>query len=148
MRKKTKRIALIPLLIIFQAFLICIVYISYIIGCDTEEEERPFMLNEYEENINEVSPPRASLGWYPREQLVPIPENAYSKENGFRLGVVITPRITIFEAPGRESEKELFQGEPFWITEEVAEGKNTYFGFTDFDGKSGWLQGGTREFVA
>ncbi len=148
MQKKTKRIALIPLLVVIQVFLIAFVYITYVIGCEKGKEERPFMLKEYEENVNEVSPPRASLGWYPQERLVPIPENAYSKENGFRLGVVIIPRLTVYEAPGSKGEKELFKGEPFWITEEVAKGENTYFGFTDFDGKSGWLLGGTREFVA
>jgi len=148
MQKKTKRIALIPLLVIIQVFLVFFVYITYVIGCEKGKEEPPFMLKEYEENVNEVSPPRASLGWYPRERLVPIPENAYSTENGFRLGVVIIPRLTVYKAPGSKGEKELFKGEPFWITKEVAKGESTYFGFTDFDGKSGLLLGGTREFVA
>ncbi len=148
MPKKRKHFALIPILVIIQAFIIFFIYVTYIIGCEREEEERPFMLQEYEEGVNEVSPPRASLGWYPRERLVSIPENAYSKENGFRLGVVITPRLTAYESPGIEGERELFQGEPFWITEEVALGENTYFGFTDFDGKSGWLLAGTHEFIA
>jgi len=148
MNKKTQRIALIPLLVIVQVMLIGFVYITYIIGCESEEKEIPFMLSEYEADIYDISPPRASLGWYPRENLVSIPEDAYSKENGFRLGVVIAPRVQVYDTPGNISEKELFIAEPFWITKEETKNKDTYFGFTDFNGKSGWLIGGTRDFVA
>ncbi|MCP4228797.1 MAG: hypothetical protein GY771_01430 [bacterium] len=148
MKTKKTAIALIPLLVIIQISLIAFFFITYVMGCETEEKERPYMLSEYEENVNSVNPPRAALGWYPQERLVSIPDNAYSTNNGFRLGVVITPRIKTYDGPGELCDKELFQGEPFWITEEAAKGKNTYFGYTDFDGKSGWLLAGTREFIA